>query len=77
MNLAKAYVQVNRLDAAKDAYNALIKLDKTQWDAYFELGTLLASTGDRVGAKKTLSDLISQNPSYLRRTEAEKLLAGL
>jgi tetratricopeptide (TPR) repeat protein len=77
MNLAKAYVSANRLDAAKDAYSALIKLDKTQWDAYLELGTLMASTGDSAGAKKILSDLIAQNPSYPRRAEAEKILSSL
>ena len=52
MNLAKAYFAANRIDAAKDAYNALIKLDKSQWDAYYELGKLYATMDDGTTLKE-------------------------
>ena len=52
MNLAKAYFSANRIDAAKDAFGALIKLDKSQWDAYYELGKLYATTGDAAAPRR-------------------------
>ena len=69
--------QRNRLDAAKDAYVALIKLDGSKWDAYYELGKLYASTGDSANAKKTLGDLVAKKPDYDKRAEVDQILAGL
>ena len=77
MNLANAYIAANRLDAAKDAFGAVIKLDKSQWDAYYALGKLYATTGDPAAAKKTLGDLVAKKPDYPKRAEVDAILAGL
>jgi Flp pilus assembly protein TadD len=55
----------------------LVKLDSNNWDALFELGKTYASLGDAANARQRLSDLLKRNPSYSRRGEAEKILAGL
>jgi len=77
INLARAYVGAGKLDKARDTYIELLKLEPNNWDGLFELGKTYASLGDSANAKQRLSDLIKRNPSYERRAEAEKILAGL
>ncbi|MCX7656946.1 MAG: tetratricopeptide repeat protein, partial [Treponemataceae bacterium] len=75
--LARSYVGAGRFEKARDAYLELVKLDSNNWDALFELGKTYASLGDTANARQRLSDLLKRNPTYTRRGEAEKILAGL
>jgi tetratricopeptide (TPR) repeat protein len=77
LNFARALAGAGSLPQARDAYREVIKVDPANWDAVFELGKTYVSLGDPASAKSTLQDLVTRNPAYPARGEAEKILAGL
>jgi FimV-like protein len=77
LNLARALVGSGALDEARDAYLECLRLDTANWDARLELGKTYVSLGDRDSAKRSLQELISRNPDYTGKAEAERILSGL
>ncbi|GHV81262.1 hypothetical protein AGMMS49944_30530 [Spirochaetia bacterium] len=77
MNLARALVGSGDLAKARDAYLECLKLDAANWDARLELGKTYVSLGERDSAKRSLEELVSRNPNYTGKAEAERILSGL
>ncbi|MEM5947998.1 tetratricopeptide repeat protein [Spirochaetia bacterium 38H-sp] len=76
-NLALAHMDAKDLDSAAQVLEDLIKIDSTYWDAYYQLGKILISLGEKDGAKKILSTLLTKKPDYDKKAEIESLLSGL
>ena len=75
-NLAKVYASAKEYDSAKVAYEDLLASDSKNWDAYLELAKVCIALQDSEGAKKNLSYLQSNNPSY-KSAEVRQLLNSI
>ena len=76
-NLAAAYVSANLPEKARDTYIEVIKLDSDRWDAYYELGKLDVSLGDKAAAKSVLQDLLKKKPDYPKASEVKSIVDTL
>ena len=76
-NLATAYISANLNEKARDTYIELLKMDPKRWNAYFELGKLYISLGDKTSAKSALQDLLKKKPDYEKANEVYALLNTL
>jgi TolA-binding protein len=62
---------------AHSTYLALLNLSPNNWEAMFELGMTSLSLGRNNDARQFLQDLITRNPGFAGRAEAERILATL
>jgi len=76
-NLARAYAGAGDLDKAQGSYLAVLRLAPENWDAMFELGKTCFTLGRNNDARRYLQDLISRNPNYSGKSEAENILGSL
>jgi tetratricopeptide (TPR) repeat protein len=76
-NLARAYAGAGEIEKAQSSYQALLRIAPDNWDAMFELGMTCVTLGQNNEAKRYLQDLISRNPNYSGKAEAERILRSL
>jgi tetratricopeptide (TPR) repeat protein len=76
-NLARAYAGAGEIEKAQNSYQALLRIAPDNWDAMFELGMTCVTLGQNSEAKRYLQDLISRNPNYSGKAEAERILKSL
>jgi len=77
LNLARAYTGLGDLQKAQSAYQAVLRLAPDNWDAMYELGMTCVTLGQNADAKRYLQDLVSRNPNYSGKAEAERILRNL
>jgi tetratricopeptide (TPR) repeat protein len=77
LNLARAYTGAGDLQKAQGSYQAVLRLTPDNWDAMYELGMTCITLGQNADAKRYLQDLVSRNPNYSGKAEAEKILRSL
>lgn len=75
-NLSIAYIETDNLSAAKENLDKLIKIKPDFWDAYYRLGNILYTEGDKESAREIFKALLDKNPEYSRRAELEPLING-
>jgi tetratricopeptide (TPR) repeat protein len=76
-NLARAYAGAGEIEKAQNSYQVLLRITPDNWDAMFELGMTCVTLGQNNEAKRYLQDLISRNPNYTGKAEAERILKSL
>jgi len=76
-NLARAYAGAGDLQKALTSYQSVLRLAPDNWDAMYELGMTCITLGHNTDARRYLQDLISRNPNYSGRMEAERILRSL
>jgi Flp pilus assembly protein TadD len=76
-NLATAYTSAGLLEKASEAYEAIVKMDSTNWDARYELGKLYIQLGNKTGAKEVLENLIRTKSDYEKAAEVKRLINTL
>jgi tetratricopeptide (TPR) repeat protein len=64
MDLGNAYVRKNWFRRAQQAYNAVLKKDRTYYRAHHELGALYIQVGELGDAEHELKKALKTNPAY-------------
>jgi tetratricopeptide (TPR) repeat protein len=76
-NLARAYASCGDFEKAQSSYQTLLHLSPDNWDAIYQLGMTCVTLGKNDDARRCLQDLITRNPHYPAKAEAEKILKSL
>ncbi len=64
LNLSKYYLYINDTDKSIKMTNAILKIDATQTEAYFNKGLAYTFAGDTMKAISTFQTATEQNPDY-------------
>ncbi len=74
-NLGTCYEETNDKESALKAYQQAVNTDKKYQDAYYKLGEIYFSLEKYKEAKTVFNILLTENPSYSKRDNIDKMLS--